>query len=436
MAMQSRWLTQNQHPFKALLGLEWGLLVFVMLSCITQLLPWRDLFPRVAPPPLVTGVNLGCLLLIGLLGLVLPFKQAGEEVQWPWLNTCRDWAGRRPSLQDPCLIYLIGLYALILIPSTWGRLPLFQLLYVIFIARSCLICSAQTRWGLTIVVITTVIVIQSDRAKSWLVPLDQTVLQQLITALQVGSVVLLGLTLLCLQFLISAIITARQSQAELAQANAKLRTYALQIEDIAILQERNRIAREIHDALGHSLTAFNLHLDAALRLLERDPPKAKTLLEEAQFVGKSTLRDVRRSVAVLRTDPLQGRSLHEAIQSLCQDHACTTTVLPQYQLQLTRSLSPAQTTVIYRVVQEALTNIAKHAQAQTVVIELTQQGNRIVLEIRDDGVGFSPGQTHLGFGLQGMRERMMNLNGTLEIQTIPQEGCRILAQFPISAVEA
>jgi signal transduction histidine kinase len=70
------------------------------------------------------------------------------------------------------------------------------------------------------------------------------------------------------------------------------------------------------------------------------------------------------------------------------------------------------------------------------VIELTQQGNRIVLEIRDDGVGFSPGQTHLGFGLQGMRERMMSLNGTLEIQTIPQEGCRILAQFPISAVEA
>jgi signal transduction histidine kinase len=421
MAMQSRWLTLNQHPFKALLGLEWGLIIFVMLSCITRLLPWQDLFPRVASPPLVTGFNLVCLMLIGLLGLVLPLKQAREELR---------------SLKDPRLIYLIGLYSLILIPATWGRLPLFQLLYVIFIARSCLICPVQARWGLNIIIIVTVIVIQSDRARSWLVPLDQAVLQQLITALQVGSVVLLGLTFLCLQFLISAIITARHSQAELAQANAKLRTYALQIEDIAILQERNRIAREIHDALGHSLTAFNLHLEAALRLWERDPPKAKTLLEEAQSVGKSTLQDVRRSVAVLRTDPLQGRSLNDAIQSLCQDHARATTVLPQYHIPLTRSLSPAQTTVVYRVVQEALTNIAKHAQAQAVVIELMQQGDRIMLTIQDNGVGFLLDQAHMGFGLQGMRERMVSLNGTLEIQAIPQEGCRILAQFPISAVEA
>jgi signal transduction histidine kinase len=169
-----------------------------------------------------------------------------------------------------------------------------------------------------------------------------------------------------------------------------------------------------------------------MRQLETNPTKAKELLQEAQTLGKTTLQDVRRSVSVLRTDPLQDRSLDEAIQSLCTDHARSTTVQPHYRTECTHTLSPAQTTVVYRIIQEALTNIAKYAQATTVEIELKQQSDRVMLIIQDNGVGFLPNQTQMGYGLQGMRERIISLAGHIEISASPQQGCRIFAEFPLS----
>ncbi|NJM46093.1 MAG: sensor histidine kinase [Alkalinema sp. RU_4_3] len=407
MAASPRWITPDRHPLNVLLGLEWVLLGFILLSCIPRLLDWQTIFPTVTAAPIVTAVNLFCLGLIGLMGLWLPGQNHRDRS-----------------------FYLIGLYLLILIPSIWGRLPLFQLLYVIYIARSCLICSGRGRWVLTLVSIVTVVMIQVDRSRYWQLPKDPAVLHQLIMALQIGSIALLGLTLLFLQLFITAILSARRSERELAQAHGQLRTYALQIEDIAILQERNRIAREIHDALGHSLTAFNLHLEAALRQLDPNPAKAKDLLREAQSLGKATLQDVRRSISILRTDPLQERTLDEAMGELCEDQERSTSVRPSYRSQLNLPLSPAQTTVVYRISQEALTNIAKYAQAKRVDIQLIPQGDRIRLTIQDDGVGFLPDQTQMGFGLQGMRERVASLQGHLEIRTGPGQGCCLIVEFP------
>jgi signal transduction histidine kinase len=409
MVTSSDWITPNRHPLKILLSLEWGLLVFILFSCLPNISLWQDIFPIVVDTPIVMAFNLLCLSLISWMGLWLP------ELH----NRYRTG-------------YLIGLYFLILLPSLWGRLPLFQLIYIIYITRSCLICSVRGRWGLTCLSIVTVAAIQIDRSRSWRLPTDSAALHQLIMALQLGSIALLSLTLLFLQLLITAILNAHRSERALAQAHGQLRTYALQIEDIAILQERNRIAREIHDTLGHSLTAFNLHLEAALRQLEPNPSKAKELLREAQNLGKTTLQDVRRSVSVLRTDPLQDRSLEQAIQSLCEDHARSTSILPHDQSQGSQTLSTAQRNVVYRIIQEALTNIAKYAEATTVEIQLKQEDNRIVLIIQDNGIGFSREQTRMGYGLQGMRERIMSLDGHLEVITAPQQGCRILAEFPIA----
>jgi signal transduction histidine kinase len=407
MATQSRFITPGNHPLRFLLGMEWALLLLVALSCFPALLPWQTLFPAMVSTPIVTGLNLLCLLGVLMTGLALPAGNNRDRI-----------------------FYLIGLYGLILLPTIWGRLPLFQLLYVVYIARSCLICPARWRWGLSITVIMTVVLIQFDRAQSWIAPHSPTVMQKLTVGLQIGSITLFVLVLLFLQLLIATVVAERQSRAELAQANRKLRTYALQIEDIATLQERNRIAREIHDALGHSLTAFNLHLEGALRLLDSNPVKAKTLLKEAQDLGKATLQDVRRSVSVLRTDPLHDRTLEAAVQALCADHARSTGTRPHSQLQAP-DLSSAQTTVVYRMIQEALTNIAKYANATIVTIELAQQAAQVTLKIADNGVGFSLEQTQMGFGLQGMRERIVSLDGQLEIITRPHQGCQIIATFPI-----
>jgi signal transduction histidine kinase len=294
-----------------------------------------------------------------------------------------------------------------------------------------LICPVRWRWVLSIGVIATIVLIQVDRSQSWIAPQSPVVMQKLIVGLQIGGITLLALVLLFLQLLITIVLAERQGRAELAQANRKLRTYALQIEDIATLQERNRIAREIHDALGHSLTAFNLHLEGALRLLDRNPVKAKTLLQEAQDLGKATLQDVRRSVTILRTDPLHDRSLAAAVQVLCEDHVRSTRTQPICQLQAP-ALSPAQTTVVYRMIQESLTNIAKYANATIVTIDLAQQAEQVTLKIQDNGVGFALAQTHMGFGLQGMRERITSLDGQLEIITRPNQGCQIIATFPIA----
>jgi signal transduction histidine kinase len=423
------WLTVRDHPLRFLLALEWLLLLFVALACFSNLSPGQAFFPRTIaplpflPPPFLRVFQLLILGMITLSGFWLPQKRG----RW---------------------IYLGGLYGLILFLSYGGRLPLFQLLYVVFVARSCLLTRGRERWLLTGLVMVTVGVIQADRVQFWDLPLNRIALDRLILAVQVGTTILLGLILVFLQILVTALLAAQQSRSQLAQANEQLRRYALQIEDIAILQERNRIAREIHDALGHSLTAFNLHLEGAMRLLDADRAspdlskftKAKTLLQEAQALGKTVLQDVRRSVSILRIHAIPAQSLDDAIGLLCEDHERSTRIRPSYSnrlsaqrspAQLSPQLSPAQTTALYRIVQESLTNIAKYAEAQSVAIVLDSIDNQGLLQISDDGLGFTPSQTQMGFGLQGMSERAIALGGHFDLKTAPDQGCTITLRFPL-----
>jgi signal transduction histidine kinase len=212
----------------------------------------------------------------------------------------------------------------------------------------------------------------------------------------------------------------------------------MQVEDLAVEQERNRIAREIHDALGHSLTVFNLHLEAALRLLSTDPQEARVLLIEAKQVGATTLRDVRQSVAVLRADPLAGQSLATAITSLVEDLCRSSQITSQ--LHLTDAVLPEPIkVVVYRIVQEALTNICKYAQATNVEItvgllaatkpDLVEQ---LQVRVKDNGRGFDPQQNTTGFGLQGMQERTLALGGEFRLLAQPGQGCEIQVSIPLA----
>jgi signal transduction histidine kinase len=106
---------------------------------------------------------------------------------------------------------------------------------------------------------------------------------------------------------------------ELAVANAQLREYTLRIEELATVQERNRIARDIHDSVGHALTVLNLHLEAALKLWQTDPESATEFLTEAKQLGSHALKEVRQSISTLRVDPLVGLSLPDAIADLVED---------------------------------------------------------------------------------------------------------------------
>jgi signal transduction histidine kinase len=266
--------------------------------------------------------------------------------------------------------------------------------------------------------------------------MEQDQLKFTFLLLKLNFAFLFGLTLVFVLLLINALLAERQSREKLMLANEQLRQYALRIKDQVTLQERNRIARDIHDSLGHYLTALNIQLEGAVKLWQSNPLKAQTFLGEAKRLGSTALQEVRQSVSTLRSDPLQGRSLEEAIASLVEETERATGVLPDYSINLLYPLPVEVSTTVYRIVQEALTNICKHAAATKVKIHLSATTTDLSLVILDNGRGFRLDQNTTGFGLQGMRERAVALGGRFEIESQPNAGCRIAAQFPLIRLPA
>jgi signal transduction histidine kinase len=240
-----------------------------------------------------------------------------------------------------------------------------------------------------------------------------------------------GLTLMIILLLVNTLLAERQSRREIDVANQQLRRYALQIEDQATLQERSRIAREIHDALGHTLMAQSILLQNTQVFLASDRMQAQGFLAESIELGAQALRDVRQSVATLRSNPLQQVGLETAILQLGENFQQTSGLPPNYHLQIHRSLPPEVSLALYRIVQEALTNIQKHAQATQVNIEIVANRAQVQLSIADNGQGFNLQEMTTGFGLQGMRERTQNLAGIFRIATQVGGGCRIMAEIPL-----
>jgi signal transduction histidine kinase len=222
----------------------------------------------------------------------------------------------------------------------------------------------------------------------------------------------------------------RQLQVELQNSLDHQRELNQRIEELATLEERNRIARDIHDSLGHALVALNIQMETALTLWKDDPEKAYDFLVEAKQLGSNALKAVRQSVSDMRSDPLQGRVLEDAIAVLAEEFQRTTGTLPEYQIHLNHPLSQPISTVVYRVVQESLTNICKHANATAVNIQIQAVDSMLHLKIQDNGKGFQINANRSGFGLQGMRERVTALGGNLDITSEPGQGCCITASLP------
>jgi signal transduction histidine kinase len=245
-----------------------------------------------------------------------------------------------------------------------------------------------------------------------------------------GFISLFGGILLSLQLLVDRILAEKQAKEELAIANQRIRNYALKAQENGSLQERNRIAREIHDSLGHSLTALNLHLEMAVKLAAIKPEKSREVLIEAKRLGSIALNDVRQSVSTLRSDPLHDRDLASAIHKLADEFKLSNHLQPVCRIDLPSQLPQPVSIAIYRIVQEALTNISKYAHASEVVIEIIAQPTTIELRVVDNGSGFIPNNNMTGFGLQGMRERVLSIQGEFEIISAPDRGCQILASIP------
>jgi two-component system, sensor histidine kinase and response regulator len=224
-------------------------------------------------------------------------------------------------------------------------------------------------------------------------------------------------------------LTVRRLQAQLLKALEQERSLNQRIEEMATVEERNRIARDIHDSLGHALVALNIQIETALTLWQDAPERAYAFLVEAKQLGSEALQSVRQSVSDIRSEPLQGQLLEEAIAKLVQEFHHTTGVLPDCQIDLSQPPCNQVNTVLYRIIQEGLTNIYKHAQATAVRIAIQTTPDYLLLTLQDNGKGFQASQNRTGFGLQGMRERTSALGGQLEIASDLGAGCSITVRF-------
>ncbi|MBD2296074.1 sensor histidine kinase [Anabaena sphaerica FACHB-251] len=397
----SRPILINNHPFRFLLYLEW---VLLGLSVLMVILPSPS--PKFAAS--FPGLTICSLAFFGLMGLRLPTSNQVEKILY--------------TASEVFLILITGFFG--------GRTArLFPFLYLILVTRSCLIFQLPGR--LTVTFLSFIFFLMTLKTR---LPPHKVgpVLQDKFRFFSFSLAVLFGLSLIFVLLLMNAVLSERESRDKLAHANEKLRQYALKIENQATLEERNRIAREIHDSLGHSLTALNLQLETALKLSKSDMPRAMTFLATAKELGTKALQDVRQSVSTMRSHPLQSQSLAEAIAILVEDFQRANGILPTCLISLEYPLPTEMSIPIYRIIQESFTNISKYAKATSVQLKLTTTNQAIKLIVKDNGKGFDIAQNTSGFGLQSMRDRTLALGGEFTINSAHGAGCHIIVTIPLT----
>jgi signal transduction histidine kinase len=218
---------------------------------------------------------------------------------------------------------------------------------------------------------------------------------------------------------------------ELSEANRRLREYAVQAEELSANRERIRLAREVHDSLGHYLTVVSVQLEAARALWASDSSRAREALAKAQTLAQEGLQDIRRSVASLRSSPLDNKPLAEALRALVADDSQTVPAAAFQVIGAPRDLASPVALSMYRAAQEGLTNARKHARATHVSVLLDfRSPSTVALTVSDDGRGAEGAGDSGGFGLLGLRERALLLGGNVRVQTAPGEGFTLTFEVP------
>lgn len=227
----------------------------------------------------------------------------------------------------------------------------------------------------------------------------------------------------------------RELLTELSGAHAQLQRYAGQAEFLAAAAERERIAGDLHDALGHRLTVSVVSLEGAHRLMEADPRKAAGMIETVRSQLMTGLSELRQTLQALRGEEINSGNFVSSLQQTVDTFAAATGIACHCRLPdaLETPLTEDQCIAIYRTVQETLTNAQKHAGALNIWVDLEASGGALALRVRNDGRDFDS-SNGIGAGLRGMRLRADLLGGDLRVTT-PEEG-GILVHFSLPIGEA
>jgi signal transduction histidine kinase len=384
---------------RTLLYAEWILLLVTTSICLTSsAIYYLPNTPKLAIFPF--------LFALGLLSLIFPIE--------------RDINQRRAYIfLEILLILCIRLIGF----------NLDTILIHVLIAKSCFLLG---RKDVIITVITTglawscISFLTFPRAIEWLSSVSpptaddtkQIIIDSLIQ--DVGYYLAASVFVILMSFVVLAEQKSREQAVVLAQ----------EVEILAATLERTRIAREVHDTLGHTLTTLDVQLELVQRLRQRQPEQAMEALDTAKILAKQCLQDVRLAVQTMRSKDFNlNEALSTLVEQVRQNQSFTIRVdmnLPQLPVQTSHQL--------YCIVQEGLTNIQKHAHARCVTLRGHSTLSAVILELTDDGKGFDIELPRSGFGLRGMQERVQLLSGEIKINTTLNEGTCIQVTVPLLQV--
>ncbi len=284
------------------------------------------------------------------------------------------------------------------------------------------------QFGLAVVVATQVVAVVVDLILiRRVVPLGSELATQTLEELAYSSVI----TIIICAVIVYLAGRLRNRTDDLLEANRNITSYAARVETAAALEERHRLARELHDTLAHSLSGLTIQLGAIDARWDDDPAGARHQLNEAEHSARAGLSEARRAMQALTASPLEDLGLRRALSADIErtvDNGCATTItwgeLPE--LDGTTELQ------VYRIIQEAVRNCSRHANATTLDLTVSHVGDYLCVTVSDDGIGFDP--AHLDpdrNGLRSMRERAATLGGRLTVESRLGEGTSVEAMIPI-----
>jgi len=231
----------------------------------------------------------------------------------------------------------------------------------------------------------------------------------------------------------SQLASALRRRAEQARSREReIRLLYEQAQELAALQERQRLARELHDSVSQALYGISLGAHTAGEALESDPEQAMASIEYVITLAEAGLAEMRALIFELRPESLETEGLVAALNKQVAVLRSRYKLTVNADLDDEPDLSVEMKHALYRIAQEALHNVVKHARASTVVLRLTKCKNEIILEVRDNGKGFNPASSFPGhLGLRSMRERLTKIGGTITIESEPGQGTCIGVQVPV-----
>jgi signal transduction histidine kinase len=363
-----------------------------------------------APTPLARAATIALLLVFGLLVLPAIAMSRAQAPGW----TIHAGMGAQ-ALVTAALMYL---------SADW---TLFAVLFFVLSVQAVLLYPVRTAivWIVGFVAISAVLGLGKWGWPGGLVTLP----------LYGGGY---GLVAALAHALASAETARHKSQAlveELQAAHKKMQEYAGRIEELAVVEERSRLAREMHDTLGHRLTVAAVQLEGAQRLIESDPDRAAQMVGTVREQVREALAELRQTVTALRAPVEADLSLPHALARLAAHFEQATGITIHQVLPRTEELPDLPAThrlAVYRAAQEALTNVQRHAEADQVWLVLACDGGAVTLLVADDGKGLSLSSDQAGFGLHGLRERAAQLGGEMHVEPRRGGGTQVSFRVPVN----